>query len=363
MDSGGAGLIYIVEGMRDALSGTAAEEPLTAPAADGGQELDLDRFTEDSVLEYGYCTELLLRLQRCKTDVAAFTVDRLTDYLKGIGDSVVIFKTGSIVKIHIHTMTPDRVLAFCQRYGEFLKIKIENMSLQHNNTTAEPAAEAPQQERKPYGVVTVASGAGVKQLFIERGADVVVDGGQSSNPSAEDFLAAFRQTNADTIFVLPNNGNIVLAAKQAAGMYPDADVRVIESHTVGDGYAALSMYSTDSDDPDEIAAELTEAMQGVVTAEVSRSVRDAQGVHAGEYIGISGKEILAADASRLTAACRTAEKLGLADYDICLLLRGRDADPAEAEELRLALLSRYPGKEIYLMDGLQEVYDYILILE
>ena len=363
VDSGGAGLIYIVEGMRDALSGTAAEEPLTAPAADGGQALDLDRFTEDSVLEYGYCTELLLRLQRCKTDVAAFPVDRLTDYLKGIGDSVVIFKTGSIVKIHIHTMTPDRVLAFCQRYGEFLKVKIENMSLQHNNITTEPAAEAPQQERKPYGVVAVASGAGMKQLFIERGADVVVDGGQSSNPSAEDFLAAFRQTNADTIFVLPNNGNIILAAKQAAGMYPDADVRVIESHTVGDGYAALSMYSTDSDDPDEIAAGLTEAMQGVVTAEVSRSVRDAQGVHAGEYIGISGKEILAADPSRLTAACRTAEQLGLADYDICLLLRGRDADPAEAEELRSALLSRYPGKEIYLMDGLQEVYDYILILE
>ncbi len=366
VDSGGAGLICIVEGMLDVLTGTeAAEEAVSAPAPTGEQALDLDRFTEDSVLEFGYCTELLLRLQRSKTDIDAFTVDRLTDYLSGIGDSLVVFKTGSIVKIHVHTMTPDRVLAFCQRYGEFLKIKIENMSLQHNNLhdAEEEAPAAPQRERKPFAVVAVASGEGIKALFTECGADVIVDGGQSNNPSAEDFLSAFAQANADTIFVLPNNGNIILTARQAAGMYSDADVRVIESHTIGDGYAALSMFSADSGDADQIAAALTEAMQGVVTAEISKSIRDAQGVHAGEYIGFSGKEILAADPSRFAAVCKTAAQLDLSAYDICLLLRGKDADPDEAAALQAEFQSRYPSKELYVIDGQQEVYDYILILE
>lgn len=366
VDSGGAGLVCIAEGMLEVLTGTeAGEDAVSAPAPAGEQVLDLDRFTEDSVLEFGYCTELLLRLQRSKTDIDSFTVDRLTDYLSGIGDSLVVFQTGSIVKIHVHTMTPDRVLGFCQRYGEFLKIKIENMSLQHNNLhdAEQEAPAAPQQKRKPFAVVAVASGEGIKALFRETGADVIVDGGQSSNPSTEDFLSAFAQANADTIFVLPNNGNIILTARQAAGMYSDADVRVMESHTIGDGYAALSMFSADSGDADQIAAELTAAMQGVVTAEISKSVRDAQGVHAGEYIGFSGKEILAADASRFAAVCKTAAQLDLSAYDICLLLCGKDADPDESAALQAEFRSRYPGKELYVIDGRQEVYDYVLILE
>ena len=364
VDSGGAGLVYIVEGMLKAFSDEAKDEEI-APVSTAGQDIDLNLFTEDSVLEYGYCTELLLRLQRCKTDPETFEVGLLTDYLKGIGDSVVAFKTGSIVKIHIHTMTPDRVLAFCQRYGEFLKIKIENMSLQHNNTTIGDInlSVKPKSERKPYGIVAVAAGDGIKELFTDRGADVIVDGGQSMNPSTEDFLEAFAQTNAETIFVLPNNGNIILTAKQAAGMYKDSDVRVIDSHTIGDGYAALSMFSADSGNTEQILSELTEAMGGVVSAEISKSVRDAEGVHAGEYIGFEGKEILAADGSRFQAVCRTIEELNFSDYDICLLIRGKAADSAEAEEVKNTILSQYHGKEVYVIDGMQDIYDYILILE
>jgi len=364
VDSGGAGLVYILEGMLQALT-EDIETIEVRPIETTEQSLDLNLFTEDSVLEYGYCTELLLRLQKCKTDPETLEVNTLTEYLKGIGDSVVAFKTGSIVKIHIHTMTPDRVIAFCQRYGEFLKIKIENMSLQHNNTTLEGinVSVKPQSERKPFGVVAVASGDGIKQLFTERGADVIVDGGQSMNPSTEDFLKAFDQVNADTVFVLSNNGNIILTAKQAAGMYKDSDVRVIESHTIGDGYAALSMYSADSGDTDQIISELNDAMQGVVTAEVSRSVRDTDEVHAGEYIGFVGKEIIAAKESRLEAATATVDSLNLSKYDICLLIRGKDTDEAEAGQIENYITSHYPGKEVYVIDGLQEIYDYILILE
>lgn len=364
VDSGGAGLIYIFEGMLNVLAG-ADVEIATNTFEQNEQSLDLNLFTEDSVLEYGYCTELLLRLQKCKTDPETLEVNTLTEYLKGIGDSVVAFKTGSIVKIHIHTMTPDRVLAFCQRYGEFLKIKIENMSLQHNNTALDGIniSVKPHSERKPYAVVSVASGDGIKQLFSERGADVVVDGGQSMNPSTENFLVAFEEANADTIFVLPNNGNIILTAKQAAGMYKDSDVRVVESHTIGDGYAALSMLSYDSDDAQTIVSELTEAMQGVVTAEISKSIRDTDEVHAGEYIGFVGKDIIAAKDTREEAAIATVDAIGISKYDICILIRGKDVSEEESKNIETYITGHYPGKEVYLIDGMQDIYDYILILE
>ena len=356
VDSGGAGLVYIMEGMLQALNGDTELTELTVPESTE-QQLDISRFTEDSVLEFGYCTELL-RLQRCKTDLDSFDISILTEGLKELGDSVVAVKTGTVVKLHIHTMTPDKVLAFCQRYGEFLKIKIENMSLQHNNTVAET-----QTERKHYGVVAVASGEGVKQLFSDRGTDVVIDGGQCMNPSTEDFLAAFHEVNADTVLVLPNNSNILLTAKQAAQMYPDSDVRVLESKTVGDGYAALSMLCTDSEDTEQIVKELTDAMQGVVTAEVSRSARDTAETKAGDYIGFVGKNILASNADRLSAACATVDALEMRTRDICILLYGKSASEEEAEKLSRYILSRYPGKEVYVMDGRQEIYDYILILE
>lgn len=365
VDSGGAGLISIGEGMLRVLEGDAV--PVNAQPAEGPQTsaVDVNLFTEDSVLEYGYCTELLLRLQRSKTDIEKLEVSALTDYLKGIGDSVVAFKTGSIVKIHIHTMTPDRVLAFCQRYGEFLKIKIENMSLQHNNVVLQERTEEvpPMQERKPFGVVVAATGEGIRQLFEERGADVIVDGGQSMNPSAEEFLEAFRRVNADTIFVFPNNGNIILTARQAAGMERDSDVRVIESRTVGDGYAALSMLSFESGDADEIERELTAAMDGVLTAEVSKSVRDTDEVHAGEYIGFVGQHILVSDENRAETVLATVGQLAEKGFEICILLRGKEAPADEAEQIRARLSARYPDREFYVIDGMQEIYDYIMILE
>ena len=364
VDSGGAGLICIVEGMQKVLCGTETEDALFAPKPSAEEALDINLFTEDSVLEYGYCTELLLRLQRCKTDLDAFEVAQLTDELKDIGNSVVVFRTGSIVKLHIHTMTPDRVLALGRQYGEFLKVKIENMSLQHNNTLQSAEKPAAQEvERKEYGIVAVASGEGIKNLFLESGADVIVDGGQSQNPSAEDFLEAFRRVNADTVFVLPNNGNIVLAAKQAAGMYQNADVRVIDSHTVGDGYAALSMFSADLGNAEQIEAELTSAMRGVVTAEISQAVRDTSEVRAGQYIGFVGKDILAVGDTRLQAACNMLDRLDASHYDICLLLRGSAADAAEATELERYISAQAPDAEVYTVDGMQEIYDYILILE
>ena len=386
VDSGGAGLIYIAEGMLDALlSYSSSEETVDTAwqdAAPSAAEPDLDSFDENSTLEYGYCTELLLRLQRSKTDPETLRVESLTEWLSGIGDSVVAFKTGSIVKLHIHTKFPDRVLAFCQRYGEFLKVKIENMSLQHNSSMrgigedtdhndnyAEPAPSANAAKstgaapKKQFGIVTVASGEGVKQLFTERGADIVIDGGQSMNPSARDFIDAFREVSAQTVFVMPNNGNIILAAKQAAELYTDADIRVIECTTVGEGYAAISMFSDESGDADTIESELRDALGGVVTAGISRSIRDSGEIKAGEYIGFVGKDIIADSDSRLDAARKTADKLGLGGYDVCIILRSADASAEEAAKLESYINSHYPNTEVYLLYGGQPIYDYIIILE
>lgn len=367
VDSGGAGLIYILRGMRRTLidGEEGADIPLTQAAENA---INPDLFTEDSVLEFGYCTELLVRLQNAKTDIAAFNVKTVTDYLTSIGDSVAAVKTGSILKIHVHTMTPHVVLSFCQQFGEFLKIKIENMSLQHNNTIdsgikAKPAPE----QRKAFGVVVAACGAGIQQTFREIGADVIVDGGQSMNPSAEDFLHAFDECNADTIFVFPNNGNVVLAAKQAAGMYKESDIRVIESKSIGDGYAALSMLDTSSGDADAITEELNFSMENVVTAEISRCVRDADmqdvQVKTGDYIGFVGKDILSCEKDRRSAVLSLVDNMDFNDHPICILVYGKDSDPSETEEIIKRIEEKSPEIEIYTINGEQDIYSYIIIAE
>ena len=365
VDSGAAGLIYIVDGMMRAVIGEDIAD--FSDVSEKTQELDLDAFNEDSVLEFGYCTELLVRLQNAKTDIANFDVKVITNYLQTVGDSIVTVRNGSIVKLHVHTMKPQKVLEFCQQYGEFLKVKIENMSLQHNNTINEEKESVLVKERKKYGVVAVACGEGLKETFRERGADVIVDGGQSMNPSAEDFITAFDEVNADVIFVFPNNGNIVLTAQQAANLYEKSDVRVIESTTIGAGYASLAMLDTSSGDTDAIVEDLRMAMDGVITAEISHCVRDAtidgKEIHTGDYIGFVGKEMLSVNESRLVTVCESIDALNFSRYDFCILICGKDANDEEAEKIEAYVNSHYRGKEIYIINGGQDVYDYIMIVE
>ncbi|MBQ9773441.1 MAG: DAK2 domain-containing protein [Clostridia bacterium] len=370
VDSGGAGMLYIVEGMYAFLCGKAPEEaePIALPTQ---AAIDPDLFGADSVMEFGYCTELLLRLQTCKTDPAQFDVAILTEYLQSIGDSVVTVKNDSIVKLHVHTMTPYKVLEFCQRYGEFLTVKIENMMLQHNETVAgEPTRAAMSEstrERRPIGIVAVAMGDGICESFCELGADEVIRGGQTMNPSAQDFLEAFARVNADTLFVLPNNGNVLLAARQAAQIFRDSDVRVIPTHSIGDGYAVLSMLDLDSGDVDTIEQEMNDAMGGVLTAEVSRSIRDAEmngvSVQKDDYIGIMGKAILAAGKCCEEVALQTLDKMELDTHDLLLVIRGKGIAEADSASLCAYAKQRNPLIEVCETDGGQDIYDYILVAE
>ena len=187
------------------------------------------------------------------------------------------------------------------------------------------------------------------------------------NPSTEDFLKAFEKANAETIFVLPNNSNIILAAKQAADLYEKSEVRVIESKTIGDGYAALSMFDESSGDVDTITECLNEAMKCVITAEISHCVRDAEidgaQMHTGDYIGFKGKQLLAVNGNRMAALMQSIVELEFSNYDICILIYGKDVSEDEAFFAEKQLKSLYPYKEIYTYGGMQSVYDYILILE
>jgi len=367
IDSGGAGLVYIVEGFYRAIMEEEVDSELAITVQENAPTVDLSKFNADSVMEFGYCTEILLQLQNSKVDTENFDVRTIIDYLETIGDSIVAFKTGTIIKMHVHTLTPYKVLEFCQQFGEYLTVKIENMTLQHNESEdGKSTSKKKRKERTEYAVVTVASGDGLIKLFKDLGADVVISGGQTNNPSSEDFIDAFDQVNADHIFVLPNNGNVVLTAKQAAKLYKDSDVRVIESKNIGQGYSALSMLDYSAGNADEIANNLKSDMQDVVTAMVSTAVRSTTvngiNITKDDYIGFTDHTMLVSTADKLDCAKDVVDKL-VDDKSFVIILSGKGATLEQAKELEEYVLNTYPQVEVYPVDGGQDVYDFILILE
>ena len=381
VDSGGAGLLYIMDGFNRVLNGeeiegeSLSEKVAKAPSANES----VFEFGPDSVMEFGYCTECLLRLQNAKVDVEAFDVEELKAFLATLGDSIVAFKTDSIVKLHVHTFTPEKVLEHCRKFGEFLTIKIENMSVQHSETSEkeekkpeEPAKpEEPRisdEPKKPYGMVAVSNGPGVDSLFTELGVDCIVEGGQTQNPSTNDFLDAFAKVNAEHIFVFPNNGNIFMAASQAADLWESAKVHVIPSKNIGTGYVAMSSADLSSDDVDAIIADMNEAMKRVTTGYISPSIRDADmnGVHIteGDTIGIIDKEIVLSEKERKDAAHALASKLlDMPEKFMLTVFVGADASEEERAELEAFINEKYPDDEVYFINGGQDIYPFIFVAE
>ena len=370
IDSGGAGLVYVIEGMNKILKGEAVEAAeVAAPSA---ATPDLSAFTADSEMTFGYCTEFLLQLQNSKVNTEEFAAEALAAELAALeGESIVAFKTGTIVKIHVHTMHPGKILSHCQQYGEFLTLKVENMALQHSEAKVEnnfaEATEDAVQEHKSYGVVAVAAGEGIKETFLSLGADVIVEGGQTMNPSSEDFLAAFRRVNADTIFVLPNNSNIVLTARQAAELYRDADVRVLNSKTIGDGYAALTMLDFESNDANVIEENLNDAMQGVLTGMITRSVRDSSigglSIAKNDFIGFVGHDMLADDTTVDGAARQLLGAIDMSDKSVIIAICGKDASATDMDSVRTFVKETYPNTELFEIEGGQDIYHFIFVIE
>ena len=381
VDSGGAGLFYIMDGFNRVLNGKEIPDMVGVediPPTPVGSVTGTT-FGKNSVMTYGYCTEALLQLQTAKCDPDAFDVEELKAFLAGIGDSIVAFKTDSIVKLHVHTFTPEKVLEYCRKYGEFLTVKSENMSVQHTATeldeeekAAAAKAEALQNEesepKKPYGVVAVCNGEGLIGIFRELGADEVVVGGQTHNPSAGDFLDAFARVNAECIYVFPNNGNIQMAAAQAAEMYEAARVYVVPSKSIGKGYVALAGASFEGNEPEAVVGEMEELMARVSAGYVSPSIRDANiggiQINDGDTIGIIDKEIVVAEPDRRSAALALAKRLlDSPERYMLTVFCGKDADEGERVELNEALASEHPDIEIYVLDGGQDIYPYIFVAE
>ena len=362
VDSGGAGYLCIASGMYAALTGESTSEVYTFSSGDGeGGPVDISGFTRDSVLEFGYCTEFLLRLQSSKVDPDTFDVKTIISYLEGIGgESIVAYKTDDVIKVHVHTFDPGLVLCEMRKYGEFLTTKIENMSLQHNETE--------KKKRTPLAVLAVASGEGMAALFKSMGADGIISGGQTNNPSAEEFIRAFDDAAADNIIVLPNNKNILLTAKQAADMYTEAQVYIIPTASLMQGYSALSVIAPDPDNIDSIIKSATSAANGIVDAEITYAVRDAsingKEVKKGQFMALSGHEIKATADNAEDALLQLLGALDeLDEYEIINVFVGATVDDEARATITETIEERYPDHELIVYEGGQDVYSYLIAIE
>ncbi len=302
----------------------------------------------------------------------------MTDYLNSVGDSVVCFKDGSIVKVHVHTKNPGEILQYCQKFGEFLTLKIENMTLQHSeavekgdNAQARLAENSARdlhtkKKRKKTGIVAVAAGKGIKETFLSLGTDEVVDGGQSMNPSAKDLIDAFDKINAERIFVFPNNGNVILTAEQAAKLYSESEIIVINTKTIGEGYAAISMMETDGKTKDIIDG-INESVKEVVTACVSKANRSTEKngveVKSGDYIGFVGDDIMSDSANINEAAEKLLDQIDVENHGLVLMFIGEEAKAEIAAELINNITDKYHETEFITIEGGQPVFDYMFVLE
>lgn len=365
VDSGAAGYLYIAEGMYEALCG----KPLAyTPAEAAGQDAslpNLDRFTRDSVLEFGYCTEFLLRLTTAKVDPDSFPLSRVTEALSALGgESVVAYKQEDIIKVHVHTKAPGEVLTRMQEFGEFLTLKIENMSLGHSEDKSEKKKAAP---RKKFATVALATGDGLSALFTDMGADVILSGGQSANPSIEELTQAFREANAEHILVLPNNKNVILAARQAAKLYTDATVHVLETASLMQGYAALSVITPGITDIGALISGAERAAKGVTDGEITRAVRDAvvegRTIRCGDYMAFCGGDLVAVAPSAEEAVLSLLREADTDLSELVTLVAGHGVKAEARAALTEQIATLYPDLELTVYEGGQDVYDYLIAVE
>lgn len=368
IDSGGAGFCLIIEGMLKASLG----EEVLASKDSTINVVDHSGFNADSELTWGYCTEFILQLQNSKVDIPNFDLKIIQDYLETIGNSIVSFKDEDLVKVHVHTFDPGLVLTEMRKYGEFITIKIENMNVQHteNNEIIASSQEVEEKplEHKKYASVAVANGEGLVRSFKEMGVDEVVTGGQTMNTSTEDFLNAFHKIDAEYILVFPNNGNIVMAAKQAAENYDKAKVYVVPTKTIAEGYSAVSMLNYEIDDIDEIVKTEIDVIQNVSTLEVTYSIRDTAmngiKIKKGDYICIYNGDLIASDKDRVTAVKKSLKKISdFSDKQVMTILCGQDVKIEECDSIREFAETLNSYIEVYPLKGNQDIYSYIIGIE
>lgn len=358
VDSGGQGLLYIIEGFLKALKG----ETITLEAQTKTNQEAAQTALSSEEVEFGYCTEFIIRLEEGRIP---FKEDVFRGRLEKLGNSIVVVQDEDIVKVHVHTLTPGDALNLAQKHGEFVKLKIENMTEQHNEIIGQ-SASAKKVEKAEYGIISVVAGEGVKQLFEEQGCHYVIEGGQTMNPSTEDFLTAIAELNAKNIIILPNNSNIIMAANQAKDVTEDANVVVVPSKTIPQGYTALMMFNENAPIEDN-EEEMTEAIKEVKSGQVTYAVRDTQmngvEIKQNDFIGILDKDIVISVPERFDSACALVDQMIDEDSEIVTIIYGEGVDEDEADELAEYIEEKYKDVEVTIFNGQQPVYSYIISVE
>ena len=379
VDSGGTGLIYIFEGMLAAAEGnfiernqataTDADNPIVAAGAAMDEE------------EFGYCTEFIMSLGPDSVK-KPFNEKRFTNILNSHGNSLVVVRDEDIVKVHVHTLTPGNILNYAQQFGEFLKLKIENMTEQHHalatgamaaedvhtDLIPEPEKEEAPKEKSEFAMIAVSSGPGIDEFFKEIGVSEIVKGGQTMNPSSQDFLAAIKKVNAKNVFIFPNNSNILMAASQASDMVedPDTNVYVIPSKTILQGISSSIMFNCEAS-AEENFEEMKAALSNVKSGEVTFAIRDSEingvQVKKDDFIGIMEKEIVADDKNKFNVLKTLLSKMVDDESSLITLIVGEDVKEEEVEKIKEFIESEYSDLDLDLHIGKQPVYSFLIGVE
>ncbi|UTR10920.1 DAK2 domain-containing protein [Evansella sp. LMS18] len=376
VDSGGQGLLTIYEGFLAVLKGEKiAETEAQGPSMDElvkvehHQSAQSHMSTED--IEFGYCTEVMVKFEEDKVEENPYSDTDFREELSEHGDSLLVVSDEDLLKIHIHAEYPGNVISAAQRFGSLVNVKIENMREQHTSIleqeshSAAPPIVPEKAEKTEYAVITVAMGEGISRLFKSLGAKRVIEGGQTMNPSTEDFVKAIEESNSEKIVLLPNNGNIIMAAEQAASV-SDKDVVVVPSKSVPQGLAALLTFNpaAELDDNEE---EMKEALSTVKTGEVTYAVRDTSisgvEIKKGDFMGIVEKDIVSTDSDVQAVAKELLGKMVDEDSEIITIIRGEDRTEEDADELAAYLEEQYKDVEVEVHEGNQPLYSYIISVE
>lgn len=369
VDSGGYGFVKFFEGF-------------TSAALDGNLSVDedvnvnlplpnLSKWHDDSDEEaFGFCTECIVTLNEDK-NIREETVE----YLTSMGKSVVCVQSGNILKLHVHTLEPLKVLGHMQELGVFYNVKIENMDNQVSNnkdsvdsvsqTMKEKHDEQVREIHHGIAYIAVANGDGVIKAFKDFGCEIVLNGGQTMNTSVEEFVEAFKQLDAETIIVMPNNSNIEAAAKQAAKIFGEDRVMILPTKSIAEGYFAMSMGITDRFEADEVYNQMKQGMDGVDTIWISKAIRDANvdgiSCREGDYLALYGKKIVATDSDRLEAVKKVLEQTpDIEDKYVLLVFKGKEVTDEECDELTEFIEDTYDWLDVGIIDGGQEVYDFVI---
>lgn len=360
VDSGGMGLVCIYEGFEKALKG---EEVILVKNEVDSKIVKNIMPLEDDV-EFAYCTEFVLRIDSEKTKIIPFKEERFKSILSQLGDSIVVVQDGEIVKIHVHTNEPGTVLSKAQKFGDFLDIKIDNM----RESVSEVAIKndyveykKKDLEKKKNAVISVVVGDGLVDLFNEIGCNNIIEGGQTMNPSTEDFAKAIKDANAETVYIFPNNSNIILAANQAAELAEECDVYVIPSKTVGEGYNAVLLFDEEAD-VDKNLKEMNDAISAVKSGAVTYAVRDSKigdvDIKKDNYIAIFDKQIISTNVDKITVSKKLLDNLLTDEDEIITFIYGENVESEEANTLVKYIESTYPNIEVEKIYGGQPIYDY-----